>query len=292
MIKLIVLTLLTSTLLASPRVLVLLPLTGGAPEMGEAGLRGVKQAEVELRSEGLDFILKIEDVQFSSKQAVSVVSKGNFDGVISASSQVSMAIKPLLKVPQIAIYTQSDAFSSPDDLSYRMSGLISDEWKAVKEYFGSTNDFCLLAVDAEYGESVTRVSGVYNVRFPIDSPSLREEVDLCLKRDPEVILVAGLQRHFNAVSVRLKERGYSGILFGFRPTLAQPISGLRIVSSDCPDDCYFSESYEATKIMVRGLLSKKSFTEWMRQPFITRLGLLNFNSNGDTTQGFKIRELN
>jgi hypothetical protein len=133
-----------SAILASSRVLVLLPLTGGAPEMGEAGLRGVKQAEAELRSEGLDSSLKIEDVQFSSKQAVSVVSKENFDGVISASSQVSVAIKPMLKVPQIAIYTQSDAFSSPNDLSYRMSGLITDEWRAVKEYFGSINNFCLL----------------------------------------------------------------------------------------------------------------------------------------------------
>jgi hypothetical protein len=173
-----------------------------------------------------------------------------------------------------------------------MSGLITDEWRAVKEYFGSINNFCLLAVDAEYGESVARVSGVYNVRFPIDSPSLREEVDLCLSRDPEVVLVAGLQRHFNAVSVRLKERGYSGILFGFRPTLAKPISGLRVVSSDCPDDCYFSEAYEATKIMVRGLLSDKPFSEWMKQSFVTRLGLLNFNSNGDTSQIFKIHELN
>lgn len=281
----------SSTLFASPRVLVLLPLTGGAPEMGSAGLRGVKDAESELRKEGLKFELKIEDVQFSSKQAIQVVSKENFDGVISASSQVSIAIKPILKVPQIAIFTQSDAYSSTDDLSYRISGLISDEWKRVAEYFKDTHELCLLSVDAEYGEGVVKAANIFAVRFFMDSPSLREEVDSCLKRSPKAILVAGLPRHFQAVATRLKERKFDGILFGFRPTEAKSIAGLKVVASDCPNDCYYSEGYEATKIMVRGLLSNKPFNEWMKLTFDTRLGLLNFNSNGDTAQNFHIREL-
>lgn len=282
---------LASTVSATPKVLVLLPLTGGAPEMGGAGLRGVKQAEEELRAEGLEFELKIEDVQFSSKQAISVVTREQFDGIISASSQVSIAIKPLVKVPQIAIFTQSDAYSSPDDLSYRISGLISDEWRSIENYFKKTDDLCLLSVDAEYGEGVVKVANTFSVRFFMDSPSLREETDLCLKRNPRAILVAGLPRHFDAVATRLKERNYQGVLFGFRPTEAKKVDGLKIIASDCPDDCYFSESYEATKIMIKGLLSNKPFKEWMKQPFKTRLGVLNFNSYGDTNQNFNIREL-
>lgn len=144
-----------------------LPLTGSIAHLGESAQKGIELASEELKRNHPDLNLKyfIEDNAFTGKGAVSAYRKlkdiEDIDAIITATSPVVLATQPLAQadnILQMGIFASTPAYSSANDLSFRVFPRSEKEAEAIIEYLQKSNlqRLAIIYINNDFGQ------GVYN----------------------------------------------------------------------------------------------------------------------------------
>ena len=149
------------------QILALLPLTGGSSEQGEWVKNGIQLALNELEKDrGSKIDVIFEDTQGDPKNAIAAYTKikslNEIPAVITWGSGVGMALTPVVnndKVLQVGVATAIDAYSTPDDYTFRIFPSAHQEAeymsKQVYEKMGYRN-VVILNINNDYGNSVAK----------------------------------------------------------------------------------------------------------------------------------------
>lgn len=109
---------------------ILLPLSGNAAYYGQASQRGIEIAREEIAEKypNIDIEVYYEDSLYTPKGGIDSYNKltgiNKIDAVITAASQVSLAVLPLSTkdgIFQMAIFSSADKYTVANDLSFRVS---------------------------------------------------------------------------------------------------------------------------------------------------------------------------
>lgn len=144
-----------------------LPLTGSIAHLGESAEKGIKLASEELKRNHPDLNLKyfIEDNAFTGKGAVSAYRKlkdiEDIDAIITATSPVVLATQPLAQadnILQMGIFASTPAYSSTNDLSFRVFPRSEKEAEAIIEYLQKSNlqRLAIIYINNDFGQGVYR----------------------------------------------------------------------------------------------------------------------------------------
>lgn len=142
-----------------------LPLTGSIAHLGESAQKGIELADEELKRDHPEQSLKyyIEDNAFTGKAAVSAYRKlkdsDNIDAIITASSPATLATQPLAQqdnILQMAIFASTPAYSSPNDLSFRVFPRSEKEAEAIIKHLGNgkRQRLAIIYINNDFGQGV------------------------------------------------------------------------------------------------------------------------------------------
>ena len=204
---------------------VLLPLTGNAAYYGEASRRGIEIAKEEIQKSYPDFKLNIvyEDTQYTVQGGVAAYKKiqntENIDAVITAASQVSLAVLPLTtqdNLLQMAIFSSTNKYSSPNDLSYRVSTKNDIEVSAIVEVIKKqefktlaivyiNNDFGVGIKDALQKQLARSVDIVAEEAFLPEENDFRTLLIKIKSKKPEAIFMVGTAVSYGLILKQARE---------------------------------------------------------------------------------------
>jgi branched-chain amino acid transport system substrate-binding protein len=205
----------------SVRVGMLLPLSGPAAYYGEQSKNGAEVALGELRIlyPKLNLHLDYQDTMFTSKgglEAYKMLSSiGKPKAIITASSQVSNAVKPKAKkdgVLQMAIFAGTPAYSSPDDLSFRTSTRSEVEANYIASYIEQNYSKVVVLTASNFEGAVATSDALLNtlrmqgsidvIEEKFDSTNTdHRQVLLKIKSEkPDAIFVSALAKDIGVVA--------------------------------------------------------------------------------------------
>lgn len=218
------------------RVGVSLPLTGTATYYGESAKKGIEVAKDFLVSKSPDLKIELfyEDNQFNPKVAVDSYNKlrlNNIDAVITHNSPSAIAIQPIADkdgVLQLAISASASKYSTPDDLSFRMTASTDLEVIPMIEYLAiASKKIAVMYMNNEIGSSIATsmekglkekgvVSVVYHEGYPVDANDFRTVLTKIKIQNPDSIYVAGLASHIANILKQMNELGVKANIYSFR----------------------------------------------------------------------------
>ena len=221
------------------RVGIIESLSGNAAYYGEPNLKGVEIAK-EVIAEKYPW-LKIEivheDSKYTAQGGVEAYRKLQdvqyIDAVITHASPVSLAIQPLARqdgILQMAVSASARTYSSPDDLSFRVSPTTDIEAETISDFLLSKNfsRLSILYMNNDIGLSVTNsvkeklnqknpeISIVTEDTFALDNTDFRTQLLKAREKNPDAIFVPSLASHIALILRQAKEINLDVQFLGFR----------------------------------------------------------------------------
>jgi branched-chain amino acid transport system substrate-binding protein len=212
-------------------------LTGSAAYYGETSKKGIDLGMDWLAEKypNVKFEIYHEDNQFNPKVSVDAYANlrnlHNVDAVITQTSPAAVAIEPLAQkdgILQMAISASAVKYTTPDDLTFRMTGSAILEAIPMVAYINkSFKKVAFLNMNNEIGVSAAtavqdglKKSGSVVISssdgFEVSSNDFRTLL-LKVKTDkPDAVYIAGLTSHILAALKQMKELGINATLLTFR----------------------------------------------------------------------------
>jgi branched-chain amino acid transport system substrate-binding protein len=152
------------------------------------------------------------------------------DAIVTQNSPATIAIQPLANrdgILQMAVSASAQKYSTPDDLSFRMTVGSDLETKPIIEYiaknyksvaiFYMNNEIGLSqSVSLDKGLKDQSVKIITNESFPVEANDFRSYLTKIKGSKPDVVYVAGLTAHLNNVLKQMKELGINAKFMTFR----------------------------------------------------------------------------
>jgi len=209
---------------------VLLPLTGNAAYYGEASRRGIEIAkeEIEQSYPNINFKVFYEDSLYTAQGGVSAYKKlrniQKTDAVITAASQVSLAILPLAtedKVVQMAIFSSTNKYSVPNDLSFRVSTKNDIESQYVAKFVKKqafktlaivylNNDFGVGFKDAlkeQLSQLKTDTTIIAEESYLLEDNDFRTSLAKIKNKSPDAVFIVGTATSYALILKQARELG-------------------------------------------------------------------------------------
>ena len=212
---------------------VILPLSGNAAEFGVKAKSGIGTAlglfdkKQNGESKSCSIKLYYEDSQWETAKGItafrSLLSKYRIDAIITASSQVSLGVEPLAKqknIPQFAIFSSTESYSSPNDLSFRLCPRAQDDLRPYNDWItkNKSKRFGILFIENEFGvglqKEFKKVLNKNSINTKIELSFLPTETDfrtilLKFKQNQiDVVFLAGLPNHYDQILRQSKELNF------------------------------------------------------------------------------------
>ena len=207
----------------------ILPLSGNAAYYGEAAQKGINIARQRLEKEYPDIQIKIvyDDSQYTPKGGITAYhalrNNNELDAVITAASQVSLAIQPLTKednVLQMAIFASADKYSAPNDLTFRVSARNEIEAGELVKFINKKGykTLGMLYLNNEFGKGFAetlkkRVNAASASKIIAEEPYLLETKDFrtaltkIKEENPDAIFMVGLASQYSIILKQAEEMG-------------------------------------------------------------------------------------
>lgn len=218
------------------RIGVLASLSGNAAYYGNQTQKGIEVGEDWLRENypNIRFEIFTEDNKFNPKAGIDAYNKlkveKNIDAVIAHTSPVAVAVAPLAikdSKPIMAVSASANAYSTPDDLSFRTTSGTSIEVLPMISYIKNNfKSVSILYMNNEIGSSISTSlrSGINNSDvkiatdsgYAVDTNDFRTLVLKAIEQKSEAIYVAGLASHISNVLKQLKELNSNIPVLSFR----------------------------------------------------------------------------
>ncbi len=212
-------------------------LTGSAAYYGESSRKGMDLGIDFLKKEYPNTAFEIyhEDNQFNPKIAVDAYNKlrasYDIDAIITQNSPSAIVIEPLAKkdgILQMAVSASAEKYTSPDDLSFRMTAGSNFEVMPMIEFINKNyKRVAILYMNNEIGMSeasslqkgLEKNSGLMIVShdsFPVETNDFRTLLTKIKVGHPDAIYIAGLASHINNFLKQMKELDVSAKVLTFR----------------------------------------------------------------------------
>lgn len=235
----------------SIRVGVIESLTGVAAYYGEENRKGVEIAlkEIENKYPNLEFEVYHEDSMYTPKGGLdaynNLKNRYGLDVVITHASPVSLAIQPVAKtdgILQIAVSSSAKNFSTPNDLSFRVSPTTDIEVKVMADFIKSKNyqKISILYFNNDIGVSVAgslekELDGSNSAiatkdAFALDATDYRTYLTKAKQANSDALYLIGTAAHLSNILKQASELGIKAQALGFRtvedPTLIKNAGAL------------------------------------------------------------------
>lgn len=215
------------------------PLTGVAAGYGERDKRGIELAISQLEAEhsGFRFVLHAEDGQFTPKVSVDAYDKlrasGKIDALLSFGSPQSLAVQPKAKADgllHMGTSTSASSFSTPEDLSFRISPPTEWEVKTLAQLVLrlQAKRVAVLYSNNEVGVSVSKAFKglitnlkpspelVADEAFAVDAADYRTHLTKIKNAKPDLVFIVGLAKHVGTSLKQSQEIGLQTKFISFR----------------------------------------------------------------------------
>ena len=297
------------------KIAVILPLSGSAAYYGEASMKGIELAKEELQNQFSNLELKVyyEDSLYTPKGGVDayhkLIASEKIDAVITGASQVSLAVQPLAAkdgILQMAIFSSAEKYSTPDDISFRVSSRNEIEAEKIAE-FVKGKDFESLGIvylNNDFGvgfkealkKKLTAVSPrtrVFEEGFSLDASDFR--TILAKLRQSGAVFLVGTAKHYAIILNQAKELGINvqflsmrsaedpqlleisassaeGLIYSYpfdkaRTIKAQKFSNNFEAKYGKIPDAYAAEGFEALKLVVLAVEKCEKNQECIKKHF-------------------------
>jgi branched-chain amino acid transport system substrate-binding protein len=221
-------------------------LTGSAAYYGQENKNGVEiaMAEIATKYPDLKFEVYHEDSLYTPKGGVdaynALKARYKLDAVITHASHVSLAIQPLAKadgILQMGVSASAKNFTSPNDVSFRVSPTIETEVEIMADYikekgykkvsvmyFNTDVGINILdAIKVELAGSGSQVST--EDAFALDATDFRTYLAKVKQAQSDAIYAIGTAAHLSNILKQANELGIKVQFLGFRaaedPTLTK-----------------------------------------------------------------------
>lgn len=219
-------------------------LSGTATYYGEQNRKGVEIALEEIKSKYPDIKWQVfhEDSFYTPKGGVDAYEKlhsiEKIDAVITHASPVAIAIQPLAKrdgILQMAVSSSATTYSSPKDLSFRVSPVTDIEAETISNFIKDKNfkRVAFLSMKNEVGDSIVSsvikrlsASGIEIVAkesFLLDTSDFRSVLSKIKSSKSDAIYTVGTAGHLVSILKEAKDQKINTQFLGFRssedPTL-------------------------------------------------------------------------
>ena len=218
---------------------IILPLSGSAAYYGEASQRGMMIAQEEIAKQFPNLKLHIyyEDSAYTPKEGVNAYNKlktaEEIDAIITAASHVSLAIQPLAaqdNILQMAIFSSAGKYTSPDDLSFRVSTRSELEADALVKFLKEKElaDIGILYINNDFGlsfrealkEEIRKQSAniivVGEESYILEDSDFRTILTKIKAKNPDAIFMVGTAGHYALILRQAKELGIQAIFVSMR----------------------------------------------------------------------------
>lgn len=242
----------------------ILPLTGNAAYYGQVSQQGIEIAVQEFARENpnLSIELYYEDSAYTPKVGVDAYHKlRNVDGVdavITAASHVSLAIQPLSTqdgILQMAIFSSAVAYTTPDDMSFRVTARSEIEDARLAEFITENgferlgilylnNDFGVSHRDslrAELEKSSVQVIGEEGLL--LEASDFRTQLSKLNQNNPDIIFMVGIASQYGLIMKQALEMGMD-IQFLAMHSAEDP--NLITNAGESADDLIYSYPFDAS----------------------------------------------
>ena len=256
-------------------------LTGSAAYYGEQTQKGINLGIDWLKEKYPEYTFKVisEDNQFNAKVAIDnynkLVNQDKIDAIITHNSPSSVAIAPLAKrdgILQIAISAAASTYSSPDDLSFRTTGVSSDEVIPMSKYISSKyKKIAILFMNNEIGTSEandltellnkeSNIKIVSNESFAVENKDFRTQIAKLKSLSPDAVYIAGLASHIIDFVKQTKELHLTYPILSFRTAEDPSIFSSLVNDANGIIFTNFFDSYaSSTEISKMVNIYKKTF---------------------------------
>ncbi|MEK7185692.1 MAG: ABC transporter substrate-binding protein [Patescibacteria group bacterium] len=243
----------------------LLPFSGPAAFYGDQARMGVELAKEEMAATypNLNIVVSYEDSFFTPKGGVDGYNKlkntSGLDAVITGGSPVSMAVAALSKqddLLQMGIFSATDLYTSPDDLTFRVTTRVSVDLENTIAFY-LEKKFSRLAIvylNNDFGASFRNslkqkidqdklpISVVADEGFLLDASDFRTILLKVKQSNPDVIFIAGTTPHNAKLLVQAKELGIKTQITSVR-TIEDP--NLFKTAGNAADGVIFTAIFDA-----------------------------------------------
>lgn len=208
---------------------IILPLSGTAAYYGQESQKGIALAQEEIAREypNLNMQMYYEDSAYIPKEGVNAYAKlrgvNKIDAVITAASHVSIAVQPLAaedQVLQMAIFSSAGKYTSPNDLSFRVSTRFEIEAAALVRLLKSKklHSIGVLYINNDFGVGFTEalkkeMSKEKELRIVQEESYLLEESDFrtmltkIQAKSPDAMFMVGPASQYGIILKQAKELG-------------------------------------------------------------------------------------
>lgn len=233
------------------RVGVIESLSGFAAYYGEENKKGVEIAlsVIEEKYPHLDFVVYHEDSMYNARGGLdaynNLKNRYGLDAVITHASPVALAVQPVAKadgILQMAVSASAENFSSPDDLSFRVSPITDMEVTVMADFIQNrgyekisviyfNNDIgvsVLQSLQEELSDSQSRI--VTEDAFPLDAIDYRTYLAKAKQAEADAVYAVGTAAHISTMLKQAQELRLNVQFLGFRasedPVLTQNAGNL------------------------------------------------------------------
>jgi branched-chain amino acid transport system substrate-binding protein len=223
----------------SVKIGVISTLTGGTAYYGQSTMKGSEIGKIVAKNRYPDLNIELfhEDSLFTPKGGIDAYNKlkstENIDAVITQAGNVGVAVQPLaLKdgILQISASVLANGYSTPHDLSFRLTAKADLESTPAVEYFKSNNikKIAILAMNNEIGVSLAnsitdkaKASGIEIVvseSFPPNASDFKTQLAKIKQAKPQAIYLATIASLTAHILKEADEFGIKGPFFSYRGT--------------------------------------------------------------------------
>ncbi|MDA8611484.1 ABC transporter substrate-binding protein, partial [Candidatus Pacebacteria bacterium] len=275
-------------------------LTGNAAFYGTQTQKGIDLAVDYLRETypDYDFDLYHQGAEATPKDGIdaynSLKQQYDLDVVLTQSSPVSFAVQPIIKEDglfQMAITASANSFSTPDDLSFRVSALTSDEAYPMVNYIAEKGykKLAILYFQNEVGvsmsesliSSINEVSPeteiVLNEGFAITEQDFRTLIAKTKEKNPDAVYLAGVGSNIGNILNQSKELGLETNFLSFR--IAEDPTLLDVAGENADGIVYtYGFDNQDAKPLVKNFVNK----------FKEKYGVLPDGYNAESFMGMRL----
>jgi branched-chain amino acid transport system substrate-binding protein len=237
-------------------------LTGSAAYYGQSTMKGAEAglAVAKEKFPDLDLQLIHQDSLFTPKGGIDAYNKlrstNNIDAVITQASNVGVAVQPLALrdgILQISASVLANNYSTPHDLSFRLTAKADDEITPIITYFKENNikKVAIFGMNNEIGVSLSDsiekealsagIEIITKESFPPDTTDFKTQLAKVARLNPEAIYLGTISAQTAQILKQADEFGIKGPFFSYRaaedPTLIKnaPTLASRIIYTNAYD---------------------------------------------------------
>ena len=214
-------------------------LTGNVAYIGVSTKQGLEIAKEEIALKYPDLKLNIvhEDSLFTPQGGINAYNKlktsDHIDALVTQASNVSIALLPLAKQDNIihfGVSTLANGFTSPNDLSYRLTPKADIEAVPVIAYMQAhkLTKLAILNMNNEIGTSLVDslkkeaaakgIAIVLHETYPADATDFKTQLIKVKQLNPEVVYLASLAPHTAQILKQSDELRFKPTFISYRAT--------------------------------------------------------------------------